>query len=436
MKRVLYLVVFLAIAAAFYFYAYPRLVGDGSANAQTATSAQAGQKAGGPGQGARTGSFATAVVVAVAGKQTIPITKSAVGFIEAPQVAVMRTRADGLVVQQDVTEGQLVKTGDVLFRLDDGPIQVVITKDQALIARDQANANSAQAQLSRDQNLFKTQVVPQQTIDTDMAATKSAEATVAMDQAQLKADQLTLSYMTITAPIDGQVGTVNTSIGNIVHAADTSATGLLTITSMSKLRVSFSIPERDLDSFRNVLAQKQAAPVQILVAGDTAPRATGQFSFIDSSVDSSSGTISVKADVDNSAGTLWPGQYVSTVTQLGAYTDVTTVPVTAVQPSGQGSFVFVVGADNKVKQQPVTLVATVNDTAIVGPEINPGDHVVVEGQLRLADGSLVKPTMPGQTTPVATAPGGRNRPGKPGANGAPGASGAQPSPSSTPASNS
>jgi multidrug efflux system membrane fusion protein len=200
--------------------------------------------------------------------------------------------------------------------------------------------------------------------------------------------------------------------------------------------VSFSIPERDLDSFRNVLAQKQAAPVQILVAGDTAPRATGQFSFIDSSVDSSSGTISVKADVDNSAGTLWPGQYVSTVTQLGAYTDVTTVPVTAVQPSGQGSFVFVVGADNKVKQQPVTLVATVNDTAIVGPEINPGDHVVVEGQLRLADGSLVKPTMPGQTTPVATAPGGRNRPGKPGANGAPGASGAQPSPSSTPASNS
>jgi len=435
MKRVLYLAVFLAIAAGFYVYAYPRLSGDGAASAQSATSGQGTQK--GSGQGGRSGGgFPTSILAAIAGKQTIPITNTAVGFIEAPQVAVMRTRADGLVVQQNVTEGQMVKTGDVLFKLDDGPIQAVIAKDQALIAKDQATGDAAEAQLSRDQDLFKKQVATQQQIDTDMAATKSAAGTVAMDKAQLRTDQLTLSYMTITAPIDGRVGAVNTSVGNIVHAADTSATGLLTITNMSTLRVSFSIPEVDLDKFRNVLGQKQAAQVQVMVPGDKAPRATGQFSFIDSSVDSSSGTVVVKADVDNSAGKLWPGQYVSAVTQLGAYTDVTTVPLIAVQASDKGSFVFVVGADQKVQKQPVTLVATVNDTAIVGPEIKPGDHVVVEGQLRLAQGSLVKETLQGQAAGVALTQGtGRSKAGKP-AGGASTDAGAPSSAPSTPATNS
>lgn len=413
MKRVLYLVVFLAIAAGFYVYAYPRLSGGGSASAQSAASGPGAQKGGAQG-GRSGGGFPTSIVAAIAAKQTIPITNTAVGFIEAPQVAVMRTRADGLVVQQNVAEGQMVKIGDVLFKLDDGPIQAVVAKDQALIAKDQATADAADAQLSRDQDLFKKQVATQQQIDTDMAATKSAAGTVAMDKAQLRADQLTLSYMTITAPIDGRVGTINTSVGNIVHAADTSATGLLTITNMATLRVSFSIPEVDLDKFRDVLGQKQAAPVQIMVSGDKTPRATGQLSFIDSSVDSSSGTVVVKADVDNSAGKLWPGQYVSAATQLGAYTDVTTVPLTAVQPSDKGSFVFVVGADQKVQKQPVTLVATVNDTAIVGPEIKPGDHVVVEGQLRLAQGSLVKETLQGQAPGIASTQGtGRGKAGKP-----------------------
>ena len=117
----------------------------------------------------------------------------------------------------------------------------------------------------------------------------------------------------------------------------------------------------------------------------------------------------LKADVDNSAGKLWPGQYVTAVTQLGAYTDATTIPLVAVQESSAGDYLYAVGPDQKVKKQSITVVATVGDTAVVGSEIKPGDHVVVEGQLRLADGSAVKETVQGATTQVAAAQSGQGR---------------------------
>jgi len=408
MKRVITIIVLLAVAGAFYVYAYPHLAGVGAADAQQTASAGnsdagASAKAGRSG-GKSGGGFPTAVVSAVAQKQTIPITKSAVGYIEAANTVVIRTRADGVVTQAPVQEGQTVKAGDPLFKLDDSALQATIAKDQAQIAKDQANADSAQASLEREQDLVKKAVDPQSSLDAAVAAAKSAQAQVVVDKAQLQADQVALSYMTITAPIDGRVGTVNTSVGNVVHASDTSADGLLTITQMNPLRVSFSIAEGDLDGFRNALTkQPKGLAVKILAPGDKDARSTGNLNFVDSSVDTSSGTIVLKADVDNSAGKLWPGQYVTAVTQLGAYDNVTTIPLQAVQQGDQGSFVFAVGQDGKVKKQPVTVIAAVGTNAVVGNELKPGDHVVTEGQLRLSDGSPVKETIQGQTTKVADA---------------------------------
>lgn len=410
MKRVFYLVVLLAAAAAFYVYAYPRLAGTGKADAQQTGATGGGGQGGQSGGKSQGNTYAIGVVTAVASTQTLPISKTAVGYIEPAATVVLRTRADGDVIQQNVEEGQLVKTGDLLFKLDDSALQATVAKDQAQTAKDQANSDVAQVTVQRDQDLVKKQVDPQSTLDTDMAIAKAAQATVAVDNAQLKADQVALSYMTITAPIDGRVGTVNTSVGNVVHASDTSTDGLLTITQMSPLRVSFSIAEGDLDSFRIALANNKKLPVQIMATGDKTPRATGTLSFIDSSVDTGSGTIVIKADVDNSAGKLWPGQYVSATTQLSAYANATTIPLVAVQQSDNGSFVFTVGADGKVKKQPLTVVAAVGDTAVVGSEIKPGDHVVTEGQLRLTDGSTARETIKGQTTAVAAG-------GKPGGNG-------------------
>ncbi|HVW91689.1 MAG TPA: efflux RND transporter periplasmic adaptor subunit [Devosia sp.] len=436
MKRIFYLAILLAMAAGVYVYAYPRLAGGGVASAQQQASADggqnggnagargggrgrsggqagqagangqaggqggaagqrgAGQGGGGQGGGGGRGGFPTAVVTAVAQKETLPITKTAVGYIEPSQTVVLRSRADGTVTEVSVSDGQNVKAGDVLIRLDDRAVQATLAKDQAQIAKDQANADAANAALERERTLFKNAVDPQSSLDAAVAAAKAAEATVTVDKAQLQADQVTLSYMTITAPISGRVGVVNTSVGNIVHASDTSANGLLTITAMDPLRVSFSVAEGDLDDFRNALAKTPAGlPVKVSVSGDKAPRATGKLDFIDSSVDTSSGTIVLKADLPNPDLKLWPGQYVSANTQLGAYTDATTIPLQAVQQGDQGSFVFAVGADQKVKQQKVTVIATVGDKAVVGPEITPGQHVVIEGQLRLTDGSSVRETV-------------------------------------------
>jgi multidrug efflux system membrane fusion protein len=243
--------------------------------------------------------------------------------------------------------------------------------------------------------------------------------------------------MTITAPMAGRVGTVNTSVGNLVHASDTSTDGLLTITQMSPLRVSFSIAEGDLDSFRAALAKEpKGLPVKILAPGDKTPRATGNLSFIDSSVDTSSGTIVLKADVDNTANTLWPGQYVTAVTQVGAYDSATTIPLQAVQQSNDGSFVFAVGTDSKVKKQPVTVTASVGTEAVVGQGVKPGDHVVIEGQLRLSNGSAVRETVQGQTKVADGQGAGAAKEGSAGPTGTSGGASAAAAPGATSAANS
>ena len=398
MKRVFYLVVLLAVAAAFYIYAYPRLAGVGKADAQqTASTGNSGGQSGG-----KANAFAIGVVTGVAATQTVPITKTAVGYIEPVSTVVLRSQADGIVTQQNVVEGQIVKAGDVLFKLDDSALQATIAKDQAQTAKDQANSDVAQVTVQRDQDLVKKQVDPQSTLDTDMAVAKAAQATVLVDNAQLKADQVELAYMTIKAPMDGRIGTVNTSVGNVVHASDTSTGGLLTITQMTPLRVSFSVAEGDLDSFRAALAGSKTLPVQITAPGDKTPRATGTLSFIDSSVDTGSGTVVIKADVDNSAGKLWPGQYVSATTQLSAYANATTIPLVAVQESNTGPYVWLIGSDGNAKQQPITVQASIGDVAIISKGINPGDHVVTEGQLRLSNGAAVKETINKTTSVAAT----------------------------------
>ena len=330
------------------------------------------------------------VTTAVALRQNVPILSSAVGFIDAPNIAIVRALADGLIVQQAVTEGQTVKVGDVLFKLDDRAAQVLVAKDKAMIAKDQATLVSAQKDLARDQTLASNQSGTQQALDQQTAVVQGGQAMLQADQAQLNADQLTLSYMTVTAPAAGRVGVINTAVGNVVRASDTSAGGLLSITQMDLLRASFSLPEGSLDQFRAALAKQSPLPVQIYVAGDKAPRATAQLAFLDSNVDPNSGTVVAKAQITGDAGALWPGQYVTIITQLGLHENATTVPLIAVQQSSDGSFVFVAGKDGVARKVAVSVAATQGDVAVLdGTAVQPGDHVVIEGQLRLADGSPI-----------------------------------------------
>lgn len=393
MKRLAALLVLLAVglaAAGIYVRQQPA-----DAEATSTTASALDQKAGGGSRGAggRTGggNFPVTVTAEPVQQQDVPITAASVGYVVAPNVVVLRTRTDGLVLQQNVAEGQQVKAGDVLFKLDDTAAQAQVAKDEAAVSKDQAVLDAAQKDLSRDTTLLKEQSGTQQATDQQTATVKGAQAALQIDQAQLKADQLPLSYMTIIAPIDGRVGQINTAVGNVVRAADTSAGGLLTITQMSPLEVSFTIPERDLDRYRSAIAGQQSVPVSVSTPDDTAPRATASLGFIDSSVDQTSGTVTVKAQVSSGDDKLWPGQYVNVVTKLGAYHNATTVPLIAVQQGPSGTYVFAVQANNTVKEIPVTVQASTPSLAVLNANsgLNVGDRVVTEGQLRLADGSAV-----------------------------------------------
>ncbi len=241
-------------------------------------------------------------------------------------------------------------------------------------------------------------MITQQQLEQQQALVKTGQASIAVDKAQLQADEVQLGYTTITAPIAGRVGVVNVTTGNLVRASD--ANPLLTITQMAPLRVSYTVPERDLASYRTALAGSDPVTVKAIDPTSGKERATGQLNFIDSSVDTGSGTIVLKADFANADGALWPGEYVRVQSQLGIRKNATVVPLTAVQQTDQGFFVFLVKPGATVAKQVVTVADTRGDRAIIASGVTPGDHVVTEGQLRLTDGAAIRETIAGGGKPA------------------------------------
>lgn len=342
-----------------------------------------------------------AVAAAVAQRHDVPVTRSSVGWVEPVATVTVRARVEGEVLEQHVTDGQLVHKGDLLFQIDDREIRAGIAKDEALLARDRATLARAQADLQRARDLLQKRVTAQQQVDQTEADAKIATANVQADQAALDNDRIRLGFSTVRAPIDGRVGVVRVTPGNIVRASD-GGDGLVTITQMKPLRVSFTLPERDLTAVRAADAQGDVA-VRVFVHGAAQPLASGSLNFIDSSVDTASGTITAKATVPNDDGALWPGQYVDIELVLGKIPDAVTIPTVAVQPGQDGPFVYVVGADSKVAVRKVVTGEAVAEDVVVTEGLVAGDQVVVEGQLRLRNGSRVAATVRPEPHSVAQA---------------------------------
>lgn len=359
---------------------------------ETADAQQTGSSAAASGGQGHSGKAPTiAVYTAVAKQQTVPITQSYVGQVEPIAQVAVRPRIDGMIVELPVVEGQEVKAGDLLFRLDDATIQATIAKDQATMTKDQATLDQAKADLGRSQTLLGHGDITAQTVQQQQAAVEVANGGVAADKAQLQADQVQLGYTKITAPLSGRIGAISVSQGALVHASD--ATALLTITEMTPVRVSFAVPERDLAAFRAAIASKSPPQVTAIDANSKKTIATGTLTFIDSSVDTASGTVVLKGQFDNTDEALWPGAYVNVLAQLGADQNATTVPSSAVQLNGDQSFVFLMQPNSTVTRRTVSVSRTVGDTAVIASGVKPGDHVVIEGQLKLLEGSRVKETV-------------------------------------------
>ncbi|MEH3147809.1 MAG: efflux RND transporter periplasmic adaptor subunit [Methylobacterium frigidaeris] len=277
-----------------------------------------------------------------AGSADLPVTRSAVGWIEPIATVLVRPRIDGVITEQLARDGQFVKAGDVLYRLDDREIRAQLTRDEAALARDQATQVRTQNDVRRVGELLSRNSASQAQFDVATAEAKVAAANVAAAQAAIEADKVRLDYTTIRSPIAGRLGTVRVTAGNLVKGNDSAGTGLVTITQMKPLRATFSLPERELDLLRTALAGKAPAAVRVRASGSDALLATGTLSFVDSSVDQATGTVTAWALFPNDDDRLWPGQYIRVEVDLGSRPGTVTVPQVAVQPGQEGSYVWVV----------------------------------------------------------------------------------------------
>ncbi|MCF6112741.1 efflux RND transporter periplasmic adaptor subunit [Mesorhizobium muleiense] len=352
---------------------------------------------------------ATAVVAATASTADFPIRRYAIGFVSSPAVVSVNARISSQITSIAVKDGQMVKAGDLLFSLDDRALKAQLARDQATLAKDQALLASATADLERAKALVARQAGTQQTYDQAIAAQKSAAATVDADRATIDADEVQLSFATITAPISGRLGAISVAIGDLVTTNSGSSTSapLVTITQMDPLRVDFNLPESDLALLHKALAAPRQAAVTLTRDGDPTPIGKGTLDFVDSSVDTASGTIAARASVPNPDLSLWPGQYVNVVLDAGIMPQMTSVPTVAVQPSQKGPFVYVIKPDNTVEVRPVQVALTEGDNSAISEGLKSGENVVVEGQAKLKHGALVREGEAGDQGPPRVAEAGK-----------------------------
>jgi len=317
--------------------------------------------------------------------EDFPIRRRTIGILESPATVIIRSRIDSQVLEQHITDGDIVKKDDLLFTLDDREIKATIARDEATIAKDQAALTQADAALRRTQELISKNVAPQQQLEQATAAFKAAQQTVEADQAVLQADQLRLGYAELKAPITGRIGAIRVAPGNLVSAND--AAGLVTLTQMQPLRVSFTLPERDLAALRAAAQRTPPATVRVYTSADPEPLSSGTLDFVDSSVDSSSGTIAAKATFPNEHFKLWPGQYVDVELDLAVMPNTATVPTLAIQSGQRGPYVFVAKADQSVEMRAVELAGAEGARTAISSGLNASDRIVVQGQLRLNPGA-------------------------------------------------
>ncbi|SMF02443.1 membrane fusion protein, multidrug efflux system [Tistlia consotensis] len=326
------------------------------------------------------------VVVAKAERRDVPELARTIGTVEAAATVQIKSRVDGQVQEAFFTEGQTVRKGDLLFRLDPRFYQASLDQAEAVLQRDRAQAESARADLGRYGSLSKKGYASAQQFDQAEAASKAIAATVAADQAAVELAKLNLSYTEIRSPIDGKTGVMLVQPGNLVKAnADTA---LVVVTQIRPVRVSFTLPQQDLPK----LQQRLAGPgleVEVRIPGDDRPPLRAKVDFIDNQVNSAAGTIALRASFDNADGRLVPGQFVNADLEITRFRNAVTVPRDAVNTGQDGPYVYVVKDDQTVEARPVVPDYETDEISVIGKGLEAGETVVRDGQLRLAPGMKV-----------------------------------------------
>jgi multidrug efflux system membrane fusion protein len=327
------------------------------------------------------------VSVASIRRGDVRILINALGAVTPLTTVTVNTQISGLLMKVGFKEGQLVRKGDFLAQIDPRPYEVALEEDQAQLARDEATLKQAQMDLERYKTLSDQSSIARQTYEDQGWVVKQDQGTVDYDRAQIKAQQLNLVYCRIVAPADGRVGLRLIDPGNYVQTSTT--TGIVVLTLLNPISVIFSVPE---DAIPRIQARLHAGAKPSVVVYDRAnvkQLGEGEFASIDNEVDTTTGTVRLRANFDNAADVLFPSQFVNVQMLLDTLKNVVTVPVAAVQRGAPGTYVFVVGEDNTVSIHVVTLGPQDGGYYAVDSGLSPGDRVVTEGADRLRDGAHV-----------------------------------------------
>jgi multidrug efflux system membrane fusion protein len=326
----------------------------------------------------------------------MPEVVTALGTVTPLATVTVRTQLAGQLQQIAFTEGQMVKKGDFLAQVDPRPYEAALAQAQGTYGKDLALLNSAKVDLARYQTLAKQDSVAHQTLDTQAALVKQDEAQLIADQAAIDTQKLNIAYCHIAAPADGRVGLRQVDAGNYVQPADTN--GIVVITLLDPISVVFSVPEDSLLRIMPRLNEGASLAVTAKDRADTTVLATGKVSTVDNQIDTTTGTVKVRAIFDNPKSVLFPNQFVNASLLVNTETGALLVPNAAVQRGAPGTFVYVVKPDNTVTIRKIAIGLNDSKNTVVTSGLQAGDTVVTDGVDRLREGAKV--TVP-DGTPVA-----------------------------------
>jgi membrane fusion protein, multidrug efflux system len=381
-----------------------RLVGLGKED----SSAQ--QQAGGQRSGNRQGSGRprrgdaqsqgpTPVLVADAKTTDVPVYIDGVGSVKPLNTVTVRPQVSGKIVEVDFEEGQDIKKGDVIVRIDDAVYKAALDQAVGKKAQDQALLQNAQLDLERYQRLVQSSSGTQQQADTARSQVAQYQAALQSDQAAIESAQATLDYTTIKAPIDGRTGIRNVDIGNIVSSSDT--TGIVTLSQIKPISVVFSVPQQQLARV-NAASGGGTLTVEAISGDGQTVIDNGSLAVVDNQVDPTTGTVKLKANFANDKLALWPGAFVNARLLVETLKGVTVVPTAAVQRGPAGTFVYLVQPNQTVAMKTVKVGLQDDAQAVVTEGVAPGDKVVTTGFARLQDGAKVEVSDPTQPAAPST----------------------------------
>jgi multidrug efflux system membrane fusion protein len=340
------------------------------------------------------------VVTALVQQQDEPIILSGLGTVQALNTASIQSQVTGVLEEVDFVEGQSVKRGDILAKIDPRLYQAALTQAQGQLAKDTALHAQAQSDLERYQKLGREDSIALQQIADQQFLVAQYAAAMETDKGLIASDQTQLDYTTLRAPFDGVTGILQIQIGNLIQPSNT--TGIVILTQVQPISVVFILPNADIASVQEAMAR---GTVQATVYDQSGTKEldVGTLLALNNQAASTSGTVQLKAIFPNAHRQLWPGTFVNVDLTTSVVKNALTVPTNALQQNNSGQFVYVVGADKRVSVQPVEVTQRLHAVALIAKGLQAGETVVVQGQYRLTPGTLVVATAPSNVLNPSTA---------------------------------